>query len=101
PQVDLGLDDFVVSEDGDDREVLDVHIADYPVALLIDDKLGSAAIPAIKAAASRFVTRIGERPVVVGTLSSPESLKALEEDRAQVLQHIDDLSAGVSTGNSA
>jgi hypothetical protein len=101
PQVDLGLDDFVVSEDGDDREVLDVHIADYPVALLIDDKLGSAAIPAIKAAASRFVTRIGERPVVVGTLSSPESLKALEEDRAQVLRHIDDLSAGVSTGNSA
>ena len=101
PQVDLGLDDFVVSEDGDEREVLDVHIADYPVALLIDDKVGSAAIPAIKSAASRFVTRIGERPVVVGTLSGAgDGTGQLAEDRAEVLRRIEGLSPGISSGTS-
>lgn len=101
PQVDLGLDDFVVSEDGEDREILDVHIADYPVALLIDDKVGSAAIPAIKIAAGRFVTRIGERPVVVGTLSGAGSGPgSLDYDRTEVLRRIEALSAGVSSGTS-
>src|SRR5580765_4800779 len=36
-QVDFGVDDFVIQEGGDAREVLDVHVADYPVIVLIDD----------------------------------------------------------------
>ena len=32
--VDVGLDDFVVQESGSEREVLDVRVADYPVAIV-------------------------------------------------------------------
>ena len=71
-QVDLGVDDFVISEGGEDREVLDVHVADYPVAVLIDDSLVPADLQTIKTAVARFVSRIGERPVAVGRLSDPE-----------------------------
>ena len=52
--VDIGADDFVVSEAGATREVLDVRVADYPIALVLDN--GAAAqddFPAIRAAASR------------------------------------------------
>jgi len=37
PMVDVEVDDFVVRESGQPREVLSVHIADYPIALLIDN----------------------------------------------------------------
>lgn len=84
--VDLGADDFVVEEGGEERDVLDVHIADYPVAVLIDDAPDTAALNAIKAAVGRFITRIGERPVALGTLSNPSGMIAgLEEDRETVL----------------
>lgn len=88
-QVDLGPDDFVVSEDGDEREILDVHIADYPVALLVDDAPGMGALGAIKSAVSRFIARIGVRPVALGTLSNPSQMIAsLEDDRAEVLARV-------------
>src|SRR5262245_5987006 len=71
-QVDFGLDDFVVSEGGGEREVVDVHVADYPVAVLIDAS-NTSALPSIKRAANRFITRIGARPVVTASLSSVAS----------------------------
>jgi hypothetical protein len=74
-QVDFEADDFLINENGTPREVLDVHIADYPIVLLIDDG-DAAALPIIKRAAARFVARIGERPVVVGTLSNPDAIRA-------------------------
>ena len=49
-QVDFGVDDFLVREGGDEREVLDVHIADYPIVLLIDDGSGSNDLRPIKSA---------------------------------------------------
>jgi hypothetical protein len=86
PLVDVGADDFVVEESGEERDVLDVHVADYPVAVLIDDAPDTAALSAIKAAVGRFITRIGERPVALGTLSNPSQLIAgLEDDRETVL----------------
>src|SRR3954468_6780553 len=39
--VDLGPDDFVITERGQAREILDARMADYPVVVLIDT--GSAA----------------------------------------------------------
>ena len=68
--VDFGVDDFVVSEGGREREVLDVHVADYPVAVIVDDLAAPDTWPAIQSAAARFITRIGERPVLVATLSN-------------------------------
>lgn len=72
--VDFGVDDFVVSEGSHNREVLDVHVADYPVALLLDDQAPAALWPAMQAAAIRFIIRIGERPVMIATLSDDGQL---------------------------
>src|SRR5690242_3358984 len=66
--VDVDADDFLVREAGEAREVLTAHVADYPVAVLID--VSDAAAPdltALKAAAARFIERIGERPVAIVT----------------------------------
>ena len=41
--VDVGADDFVVKEAGRTREVLDVRVADYPVAVLIDTSAAAGA----------------------------------------------------------
>ncbi len=85
--VDVGVDDFVVRESGQPREVLDVHVADYPVAVLIDN--GSSAgsdFEVIKKAAARFMTRIGQRPVALVALADPSRILAtFEDDRAVVM----------------
>ncbi len=76
--------------------MLDVHIADYPIVLLIDDG-DAAALPIIKRAAARFVARVGERPVVVGTLSNPDAIRAtFEDDRQDVLDQIESIVPGAS-----
>lgn len=93
PQVDLGLDDFVVSEAGDAREVLDVHVADYPLALLVDDTTAQDALSSMKAAVARFIGRVGERPVAVGTLARPSSAVAsFSSSRAEVLAAVSAIS---------
>lgn len=91
PTVDVGPDDFVVAEGNDDREVLAVRVADYPVAVLVDNSDATAAIIAdIRRAAGRFVTRIGQRPVVIGTLAEPvEIVATFDDDRQRVLDEID------------
>ena len=88
-QVDFGVDDFVIQEGGDEREVLDVHVADYPVVVLIDDVPESTDLGPMTSAVARFVTRIGERPVAIGTLSNPSALVAsLEDSREDVLERL-------------
>lgn len=87
--MDFSADDFVISEGGQDREILDVHIADYPVAVLLDDTADEATWAVIRAAASRFITRIGERPVAVGLLSEGGAMIAsLEDERRTVLDRV-------------
>jgi len=93
-QVDVGVDDFVIREGGDEREVLDVHVADYPMVVLIDDGPESTDLGPIKAAVARFITRVGERPVAVATLSSPtQFIAALEDSREDVLARISAMDA--------
>jgi hypothetical protein len=93
-QVDFGVDDFVIQEGGDEREVLDVHVADYPVLVLIDDVPEAIDLEPITSAVARFVTRVGERPVAVGTLSNPSELVAsLEDTREVVLDRVAKMTA--------
>lgn len=94
-QVDLGIDDFVV-DDGGQRDVIDVHIADYPVVVLVDT--GNApALRVMKQAADRFITRIGVRPVGVAALSTGSTLHAdFDDDRANVLARVASLAPGRS-----
>jgi hypothetical protein len=90
--VDLEADDFLVTEGGREREVVDVHIADYPVVLLLDAGVDAAFWPAIKTAAARFVARIGERPVTIGSLFTGDTLvSSFEDERSAVLEKLANL----------
>ena len=88
--VDIGIDDFVVEQGGTAGEVLDVHVADYPIIVLVDS--GSASEgehAAILDAASRFITRVGDRPIGAGTLATPPVMFAtFDDDRNDVLARI-------------
>ncbi len=93
PIVDVGLDDFVVTEGGQAREVLDAHIADYPLAVVIDDRAEVATSgPAIRAAAQRFIQRVGERPIALFRLTNAAApLSSLDDNREIVLGKLDTL----------
>jgi hypothetical protein len=90
PVVDIGLDDVVVTEGAEPREVLDVHVADYPLALVIDDRASpSIPIGAVLRAAQRFIGRVGERPIALVKLSDGERpVVGLDEDRATLLDRL-------------
>ncbi len=87
PIIDLDADDFVIEENGQAREVLDAHIADYPVVLLVDRGASAPESEALRAAAERFVKRLGEdRAIAVATLEpAPELLVAFETDRTAAM----------------
>jgi len=95
PLVDFGPDDFVIREGGQDREILDVHVADYPVVVLVDDAPASSSLAAILNAVGRFITRIGERPVAVGTLSrSTQMVASFDLDRTELLARVATMTVG-------
>ena len=93
PIVDVGPDDFVVSEGSEPRDVLDVHVADYPIALVVDDRLqANVPLDALRRAAARFVGRLGERPVTLVRLSDgSRPVVTLDEDRAVLLERLSTL----------
>ena len=96
---DLGPDDFVVSENGELREVVAVFTADYPVIVLVDNSAEARSdFDAIRSAVNRFLSRVGERFVAVGTLADPPALlTSLEDDRSAVLARLDRMTAGPSS----
>jgi len=93
--VDVGVDDFVVKEAGQAREVLDVRVADYPVLVLVDTSAAARDdFDTIQSAAARFITRIGQRPVVLGTIGSPAAmLTTFDDDRSVVNARLASLAA--------
>ena len=98
PLVDLEADDFVVRESGQPREIFTLRIADYPVVVLVDTSAGSRKdADAMRLAAARFITRVGQRPIAVGTLGSPPRVVAqFTDDRSTVLQQIERLMTDAS-----
>jgi hypothetical protein len=93
--VDIGEDDFVVQEGSVTREVLDVRVADYPVVLVIDNGTAAAAdFTAIKAAATRFVERLGSRPLaIVTTAGEPKLVASFDDERETIAGIIDGIEA--------
>jgi hypothetical protein len=99
--VDFGVDDFLIQENGNEREVLDVHVADYPIVVLIDDDAQPNALGPIKTAIARFIARVGERPVAIGTLSNPTALIAsLEDVREDVLERLAKMTAKADSAST-
>jgi hypothetical protein len=98
PLVDLSVDDFVVREANRPRDVLSAHIADYPIVVLIDNGRGAARdFDVIQKAAARFITRVGQRPVAVGTLADPPAMFAsFEDSRVALLGKLAALRANAS-----
>jgi hypothetical protein len=86
PLVDVGADDFVIQESGVAREVLSLRPADYPIVILIDTGAGARDdVALIRKAVERFIDRIGQRPVAVGTFGDPPvMLTTFEDDRAAI-----------------
>jgi len=86
PILDVEADDFVVSEGRDAREILSVHLADYPIVVMIDTSAGAAGdLPVMQKAAAQFIARIGQRPVALGTFGDPPAMLTTFEDERQVL----------------
>jgi hypothetical protein len=91
PLADLGPDDFAIAENGSEREIVSVYIADYPVVVLLDE--GTTAtkdVQAIRSAVVRFISRLGPRAVAISTLSNPPAIVAsFEDDRAAALARLE------------
>lgn len=98
--IDIGIDDFVIEQGGSPGEVLDVHVADYPIVVLVDSGASSESEhSAILDAAARFVTRVGERPIGAGTLSNQSSMFAsFDDERSDVLSKIRNVTASPTSG---
>ena len=93
PIVDLDPDDFVVSEGGQRCEVIASYDADYPVVVLIDNSSGTRSeLEAIRSAVGRFLSRVGERFVAIGTLTNPPALlTSFDDERPAVLARLEAL----------
>jgi len=98
--VDLGPDDFVITERGQPREVLDAHVADYPIVILIDT--GAAArggFDDMRKAVAHFVDRLGQRPIALGTLTDPAG--AIDDDRSAVAKRLEGLTPNDTAESAA
>ena len=86
--VDVGPDDFVVQEGGAEREILDMRVADYPVAIVVDN--GSKSdFDMIRAAVVRMLERLGPRPIAVVTAGGdPKQLTSFEDERDTVVERL-------------
>jgi len=104
PLVDVGPDDFVVSEAGAAREVLSVRIADYPIIVAVDTREAARAdLPLMLKAARRFVERLGaDRPVLAATLGrSARAIATFEDPRATVLERLAAIEADAPAATGA
>jgi hypothetical protein len=95
PLVDLDPDEFVISEDGQRCEIVASYDADYPVVVLIDNSAEAQKdLEAIRSAVSRFLSRLGDRFVAIGTLTDPPTLlTSFEDERPAVLARLEKLTA--------
>jgi hypothetical protein len=95
PLIDVSADDFVIQEGGTAREILSVRPADYPIVVMLDTgKEGHADFPQMRKAVARFIERIGQRPLALGTFgNSPKLVTTFEDDRGTVMEKLDELEA--------
>ncbi len=91
--VDVGPDDFVVQEAGKDREILDVRVADYPVAIVVDNGARND-FDMMRAAVVRMLGRLGPRPIAIVTAGGePKVVTSFEDERATVVERLSRIEA--------
>ena len=97
PTVDVDPDDFVVRESGQERDVLSVRVADYPIVVVLDNGPGAnREFDAIRRATARFISRVGHRPIAIASANPPKMIATFDDDRATVIQRVDKLRKGGS-----
>lgn len=97
--VDVGLDDFVVQESGADREILDVRVADYPVAIVLDNG-AKDDFEMMRAAVARMLERLGPRPVALVTAGGvPKLVASFEDERSTVVDRLSELEAAADVAS--
>ena len=95
--VDIEADDFVVRETGRSREVLSVRVADYPIAVVLDNGPGAGQdFDTIRQAAARFIGRIGHRPIAVALADPARLIATFEDERAAVVQTLEKAATSTS-----
>jgi hypothetical protein len=96
PIVDVDADDFVVQESGKPREILSVHVADYPIVVMIDTGASARGdLPLMQKAVARFIERVGQqRPIALGTFGDPPRMVAtFDDERTDLVEHLKALEA--------
>jgi hypothetical protein len=99
PLADLGPDDFVINENGEQREVISVYDADYPVVVLVDNSAGANGnLAAMREAVASFLNRLNQRFVVLGTLADPPALlTSIGDEQSKVLEQLAKITASTSS----
>ena len=98
PIVDIEADDVVVRETGQSRDILAVRVADYPIAVVLDNGPGGARdLEAIRRAAAWFIGRIGHRPIAIAVADPPRLIASFDDERAVVLERLQTIKAGGSS----
>jgi hypothetical protein len=99
--MDVGPDDFVIQESGTAREVLSVRPADYPIVIMLDTGVGARQdFAQMRKATERFLDRIGQRPVAIGTFGSfPVMVTTFEDARETVKRRLVSIDAATPDGS--
>jgi hypothetical protein len=101
PLLDVAADDFVIQEGGVAREILSVRPADYPIVVLLDNGVDARGDwTQMRKAVARFLDRIGQRPVALGTFGNPPTMiSTFDDDRRVVAQRLEALEPATLTGS--
>jgi hypothetical protein len=101
PLLDVGPDDFVIQEGNVAREVLSVRPADYPIIVMLDNGVDARGdFSQMRKAVARFLDRIGQRPVAIGTLGNPPTMIAtFDDDRRAVAERLEALEPATMAGS--
>lgn len=97
PILDIEPDDFVIRDSGQLRDVLSIRLADYPIAIVLDNGRGDDRdFDAIRRSTLRFIDRIGHRPIAIISATPPRMAASFDDHRSTVVAEVDKLRKGGS-----
>jgi hypothetical protein len=92
PILDIDLDDFVIRDGGQLRDVLSIRLADYPIAIVLDNGRGADRdFEVIRRSTLRFIDRVGHRPIAIVPAIPPRMAASFDDNRATVIERVDKL----------
>jgi hypothetical protein len=97
PILDIEPDDFVVRDGGELRDVLSIRLADYPIAIVLDNGRGDDRdFDAIRRSTLRFIDRVGHRPIAIISATPPRVAASFDDHQSTVVAQVEKLRKGGS-----